>query len=114
VGRSRAAQIFPARRKHVEDVPQIGHTYSYIENVQQEITMGNSYADHILEIIDKASLNPAFERFIEAAKFLDDNFSAVKVTPKTIPYPPPQGYGSFGKDVTEEVCVSRRSWTLCG
>lgn len=67
--------------------------------------MKKNYAAQVKEIIEQAPLSQdsAAARFVEMAEFLDKNFPAIKTTPKTIPYPPPVGYGSLGKDVTEAV-----------
>jgi hypothetical protein len=65
--------------------------------------MENTYAVRIQKIIDNPPTNPASEHFMEMVNFLDKNFPALKTIPKTIPYPPPMGYGSFGKDITNAV-----------
>ena len=64
----------------------------------------DNYVNHIKEIVDRRSTNTVdSEKFREMTSFLDENLPASKPLPKTMPYPPPMGYGSFGKDVTESV-----------
>ena len=63
----------------------------------------DNYVNHIQKIVNKNTNTSDSEKFRKMADFLDKNLPAIKPVPKTMPYPPPMGYGSLGKDVTDTI-----------
>jgi hypothetical protein len=66
----------------------------------------DNYVDQIKETLERNVNSHISEKYREMSEFLDKNLPMPKPTPKTMPYPPPMGYGSLGKDVTDAVLLN--------